>query len=303
MEMDAVPSQPQPQPTDRAAPGEDDIMSNLLPGANAMKRRRAEMRQHHHAEPTPTPDTAPPKPKRQRLDVLEAARQHRQAEEIAARERRQEEEASLQASLQGMTIAEMKSLAVVEETEVPSRVSRAARTAEAADEGEDRRWDDNWNGRKNFKKFRRKGDPNAPRVRVQTVIVPLEEFKRKDYGIGDVYWAGGHNHNQSHSHSDSNNVPNSRKSSNREGQVSQVSLGQLDTTTAEESVSVPASQPSAPASAATREETPPPRTTTRTTRTGTGSRTQTQRTQKRTREEVRDSDSEDELRFRFRRKR
>ncbi|KAL1997564.1 hypothetical protein VTN02DRAFT_1491 [Thermoascus thermophilus] len=243
-----------------------------------MKRRRAEMRpQHHEAERTPAPDAAPPKAKRQKLDVLEAARQHREAEEMAARARRQDEEASLQASLQGMTLAEMKSLAVVEEMEVPAREGRAAA------EGAERRWDERWNGRKNFKKFRRKGDANARRGRVQTVMVPLEEFKRKEYGIGDVYWAG-----RGQYHSDRNDVPDSRRSSERDGQVSQVSVGPRDATSAEDSVSA-----SQPASAATRDATPPAPTTTRT-----GSRTQ-----KRSRAEVRDSDSEDELRFRFRRKR
>ncbi|KAE8363140.1 hypothetical protein BDV27DRAFT_11127 [Aspergillus caelatus] len=155
---------------------EEDVLSQLLPGANAMKRRRAETVQRTMDDSTPRLKEEVHRPKRQKLDVLEAARQHREAEEDAQRQRREEEEAELQNSLRD--IENLKGLAIVEEMEMPVR--------KIADE--DSRWDERWNGRKNFKKFRKKGDRNRSRHRIQTVIVPLEEVTRKAFGIGEHYW-------------------------------------------------------------------------------------------------------------------
>jgi hypothetical protein len=75
----------------------------------------------------------------------------------------------------------LKNLAIVEEMEIPVRTP-PTRVEETSD-----RWEAQWNGRKNFKKFRRKGEPRSRTV--QTVIVPLEEVTRKDFGIGDHYWS------------------------------------------------------------------------------------------------------------------
>ncbi|KAL4790180.1 hypothetical protein BDV19DRAFT_372895 [Aspergillus venezuelensis] len=157
---------------------EEDVVSSLLPGANAMKRRRAETSERNLGESStrPKPESAP-RPKRQKLDVLEAARQHREAEEDAARQRRQQEDELLQTSLQDVDVEKLKGLAIVEEMELPERPA-----------DDNNRWDERWNGRKNFKQFRRKGDPSQQRRRIQTVIVPLEEVARKDFGIGDHYW-------------------------------------------------------------------------------------------------------------------
>lgn len=242
---------------------EDDLMASLLPGANAMKKRRAESSQHNKQQESMAPKEVVRKPKRQKLDVLEAARQHREAEEKAAQDQRREEEASLQASLQDMNIEQMKHLVIVEEMEVPSRDS----CAQTVDEGN--RWDDRWNGRKNFKKFRRKGDPSMPRTRIQTVIVPLEEVKRKDYGVGDIYWAG--------NRATPDSGPRDR-GSNRE-QQNQPQLTQSDT--AESTSHQPTENEPTPPSLPIKKG---------------------QRSQKRARE-VPDSDSDNELRFRFRRKR
>ncbi|KAL4993909.1 hypothetical protein BDV10DRAFT_177888 [Aspergillus recurvatus] len=162
---------------------EEDLVSTLLPGATAMKRRRGETSQQILEESSSHAKREEiPRPKRQKLDVLEAARLHREAEEDAARQRRQQEEESLQNSLQDVDVEKLKGLAIVEEMEIPVR---------PADEGNDR-WDERWNGRKNFKKFVRKGersrDQQRHRIPLQTVIVPLEEVARKNFGIGDHYW-------------------------------------------------------------------------------------------------------------------
>ncbi|KAK9638641.1 hypothetical protein HCH54_009486 [Aspergillus fumigatus] len=235
---------------------EEDLVSSLLPGATAMKRRRAETVQRSLGESQSLPKAEQPhKPKRQKLDVLEAARQHREAEEDAQRKRRQEEEASLQDSLRDTDVEKLKNLAIVEEMEIKPR----------RDVAEDRRWDERWNGRKNFKKFRRKGEPGQPRHRIQTVIVPLEEVTRKDFGIGDHYWV------TSHATSDPRPSKSQRERSLSRGVSSRA---QSQSQSQSFSASVPRVESATAAS----------------------------RSQKRLREE-RDSDSDDEPRFRFRRRR
>ncbi|KAE8387020.1 hypothetical protein BDV23DRAFT_131898 [Aspergillus alliaceus] len=173
--MDIMPSSGQQSQPRSSLQEEDDVLSNLLPGANAMKRRRPQTMPKALGDSTPRPKEEVHRPKRQKLDVLGAARQHREAED-AQRQRREEEEAELQSSLRD--VENLKGLAIVEEMEMPVR--------KVTDE--DSRWDEQWNGRKNFKKFRRKGDRNQPRHRIQAVIVPLEEVTRKDFGIGEHYW-------------------------------------------------------------------------------------------------------------------
>lgn len=170
--------QPTQSLTTVKAEPEEDAVSDLLPGSRAMKRRRAEMAHHHTEGKTIAPEPEAPKRKRPKLDVLEAARKHREDEE----QQRKAEEDSHPADLGDVDVEQLKNLAIVEEMEIPVRNAPAH-----MDESSDR-WDDQWNGRKNFKKFRRKGELRS-RARVQTVIVPLEEVTRKDYGIGDHYWS------------------------------------------------------------------------------------------------------------------
>lgn len=188
----AQPSQPLDTVEEEA---EEDVVANLLPGARAMKRRRAEMGEHHQDETAASrePEVAR-KPKRPKLDLLEAARKHREEEE---QQRRQAEEDSHPAALANVDVEQLKYLAIVEEMELPAR--QAPVHAEPSSD----RWDERWNGRKNFKKFRRKGKPGDTRHRIQTVIVPLEEVTRKDFGIGDHYWVGRRqspNHSQTDHH-------------------------------------------------------------------------------------------------------
>jgi hypothetical protein len=155
---------------------EEDVVSDLLPGARAMKRRRAEMTRHRTEEQTAVEIEAP-KRKRPKLDVLEAAREHLKQEE----QQRNAEEDLRPADIGEVDVDQLKNLAIVEEMEIPVRTP-PTRVEETSD-----RWEAQWNGRKNFKKFRRKGEPRSRTV--QTVIVPLEEVTRKDFGIGDHYWS------------------------------------------------------------------------------------------------------------------
>lgn len=243
---------------------ENDTVAELLPGARAMKRRRAEMGK----DPRGILDTymkteAAPKPKRAKLDVREAARKHRQEEE-EEQLRQAEEDRHLS---QDVDVEKLRNLAIVEEMDLPVRDPVVRQ-----DEGSDR-WDDRWNGRKNFKRFRRKGEPLHARQRIQSVIVPLEEVTRKDFGIGEHYWVTTKKTPEVSQNTDLENRQVRQASSREDRAVSR---------SAEVSI-----QPSA---------TPDP------TPDSLESAPSRSHSQKRPRE-TRDSDSDEEPRFRFRRKR
>lgn len=247
------------RPLDTVEEGpEEDMVADLLPGARAMKRRREEMGEERRSgSATQTKPEAAPRPKRPKLDVLEAARKHREEEE----QLRQAEDD--QHPSQDVNVEELKNLAIIEEMDVPLR------QPQAHDIETSERWDERWNGRKNFKKFRRKGEPRHARPRIQSVIVPLEEVTRKDFGIGEHYWV-----------SNSNKTPGVSLSADRDGRRS---FGRAERAVSQSEVSVDPS--------ATPEPTPDSRPA-----------LSRARSQKRPRE-AHDSDSDDELRFRFRRKR
>ncbi|KAE9367013.1 hypothetical protein N431DRAFT_385159 [Stipitochalara longipes BDJ] len=165
---------------------EQDIMETMAPTTAALKRRRLA-----RGEPTPPPPavrvvkekSAPAKPVKKvkkEIDVLEIARQRREEEEKAKAEREK-----MQEQLESMDIHERPEIEIVE-MEVKRSVP-PPRTAARADESE--RWDDQWNGRKNFKRFRRRGGVAGPLQ--ERILVPLEEVKKKDFGIGDDYWDDG----------------------------------------------------------------------------------------------------------------
>ena len=171
---------------------EDEILDNLLPAATAMKKRRLEIEasQRNGIPSEPSHEISQKKSETEKIkqppkevNIKDALRERREKEEREEAARRDEE--NPRNTLEGMSIEEMKKLAVVETMDVPDR-SEGRRRREPTGPS-DGRWDDRWNGRKNFKKFRRRGEGTQAR-RGQSVIVPLEEVKRKDYGIGDDYW-------------------------------------------------------------------------------------------------------------------
>jgi hypothetical protein len=243
---------------------ENDTVADLLPGARAMKRRRAAMGEDRQGTLDSHMKTeAAPKPKRAKLDVREAARKHRQEEE-EEQQRQAEEDRQLS---HDVDVEKLRNLAIVEEMDLPVRES-VVRQNENSD-----RWDDRWNGRKNFKRFRRKGEPLHARQRIQSVIVPLEETTRKDFGIGEHYWV-----------STTNKTPDVGQSIDRENRQARQASSHEDRAVSRSEVSV---HPSA---------TPDP------TPDSLESAPSRSRSQKRPRE-TRDSDSDEEPRFRFRRKR
>jgi nibrin len=196
-ELPQPPERPTRSSRKRPAPiEEEDIMESMAPAAAGLKRRRLaeETARKRRGESTPPP---PPVPKEKPLvatesrkkvkpeiDVMEVARQQREKAEALAKAERE----ALVRDLDGMDIEAIRDLAIIEEMEV-KRAKPPPRTAARADESE--RWDDKWNGRKNFKKFRRRGVEGGNERGMNKVIVALEEVKRKDFGIGDDYWLEG----------------------------------------------------------------------------------------------------------------
>jgi Second BRCT domain on Nijmegen syndrome breakage protein len=172
------------------SPTDDALVNGLLPAAAAMKKRKIEIDREHKGsgiaelrrQVEKQAKAKARKTKTKEIDVRAVARKQREAEEEAAR-RNQE---VLEARLDDLSAEDMKHLAVVVEMEMPIRNEGAGRVNGNAS-GD---WDERWNGRKNFKGFRRKGegDGSARRPR-QNVIVPLVEVKKKNYGIGESYWS------------------------------------------------------------------------------------------------------------------
>ena len=170
---------------------ERELMDNILPGAAAMKKRRLAKESGKdgtsgNATPEPENTTAAAKKvlaktsKDVQIDVGAKLKKHKEDEDEA---RRRDEE-SLREALQDTDIADVR--AKVESFVLEAREPPPRRT-QIEPEGPTDRWDPAWNGRKNFKRFKRKGQDNdGPRL--PRVIVSLEEAPRKGHGIGDEYW-------------------------------------------------------------------------------------------------------------------
>ena len=173
------------------SPEEIDMMDGLLPAAAAMKRRKLEHPQKQDKSATSSNNSANERLSKNakaktQIDVRKAARERREAEEAAAKR----DQEALEEINGDMTIDEMKKLAVIEVMELPTRET-PSRSTDAESHG---RWDERWNGRKNFKRFRRHGEPTTNVRRLgQNVIVPLVEVAQKSYGIGESYWSSSRN--------------------------------------------------------------------------------------------------------------
>lgn len=169
---------------------EDGANEALLSAAAAMKRRKIEEEKEglnagvsriiSKQESLRTSRSAKTTETRQELNIQDIVRERRKEEDEAARR----DEENLREPLASVSVEAMKNLAVVEEMEIPERSERPF--GKAADRRASNEWDERWNGRKNFKKFRRQGREQLRRG--QSVIVPLEEVKKKEYGIGEKYW-------------------------------------------------------------------------------------------------------------------
>ena len=183
------------------------LMDEIAPTAAAAKRRRIASGEDPvlpppEPEPAPqpdepeeiVPDSPEGKPKRgqgakgkgkkikQEDDILELARKQREEAEAQAAAKRKELE---ELPDDGIDYAAIRALHIIEECEVhlPSAgVNSRSRDQDIADG----RWDPRWNGRKNFKRFRKQGETSGRPV--PRIIIGLEEVRPKEYGIGDDYW-------------------------------------------------------------------------------------------------------------------
>ena len=198
---DSVPALTEREMRKRSTPPMDyedsqDFMDNVAPAAQAFKKRKLaeQAARKESGESTPQPAVrseidakAKPRSKASKREInIQEVLAKKQSEEAARAEAvAHTEREALQETLVGMSIDEMRNLAIIEEMPV---TRRAPQPRAAAQPDESDRWDERWNGRKNFKKFRRRGaDPNDRRA-VSRVIVQLEEVKKKDFGIGDDRW-------------------------------------------------------------------------------------------------------------------
>ena len=164
---------------------EDDLMSGMAPAAARFKRQRIE-RGEDLNQPTPeledSAETSQPEPKKKikkEFDILAMAAQNREEEEARARAEKED----LANVPDDVDLSEIRRLNIVEEMEVRAPATQSRTREQDIADG---RWDPKWNGLKNFKKFRRRGQVTgrAP----ARVIVPLTEVKIKEFGVGDDYW-------------------------------------------------------------------------------------------------------------------
>lgn len=172
-------------------PTHDSVVDSLLPGVAKMKKRRLETHTSDADVPVgasaspgqllnmTTQSEKPPTKKKPTLDVRSVAKQH--AEALDARVDSTNTEGLED---DDVDIAGLRNLAIVEEMDVQPRSTNVRNGAGTDDQG---RWDERWNGRKNFKRFRRQGGAGGVAVsnRAQRIVVRLEEAKRKDYGMSE----------------------------------------------------------------------------------------------------------------------
>ncbi|KAF5021230.1 hypothetical protein F66182_6720 [Fusarium sp. NRRL 66182] len=169
----------------RASPiPEDDLMDGMTTAAERFKRQRIERGEDLNEPPqqmeTESTET-PPEPKKKikkEFDILAMAAQNREQEEARAKAEK-EDLANLP---DDVDLSEIRRLNIVEEIEVRQPVHTRTRDQDIRDG----RWNPKWNGIKNFKKFRQRGEATGRQP--ARVIVPLTQVKTKEFGVGDDYW-------------------------------------------------------------------------------------------------------------------
>ncbi|KAF3918909.1 hypothetical protein ABW20_dc0105321 [Dactylellina cionopaga] len=237
-------------PPDDDDEGDGDIMDRMLTGQAAMKKRRIDeeeakqaggskrakvlpsFQKKADAPPLPPPlpvktetikeeedmdmEMKPGKGKKKAVEskVIKTAQEIRRKEEAKAA---LEDAANEMSPDEIAAVAKMRGLAIVETFEIVARTERSVSRSQAyGDEGA--RWDERWNGRKNFKKFKRRtndGSLEGPMRRMGGhIMVPLVEHKAKDYGIGESYWL-------------ESSAASSKKRGNQSSHLSHVSETQL----------------------------------------------------------------------------
>ncbi|CAK7212249.1 hypothetical protein SCUCBS95973_001400 [Sporothrix curviconia] len=197
---------------------EDDVMDDIAPTAAAVKRRRIEagvapvpprmasddemdQEEDEEADEKPTKKgkagakAVAIKKEKAENDILDQARRNREAAEKRLADER---ERLAELPDDGLDAEAIRKLTLVETiaVRVPQSGGRQRNQQQNQQQNQeqnaassDGRWKPEWNGRRNFKKFRKQGDVvGRPPPRV---IVALEPAKTKEYGIGDGYWLEG----------------------------------------------------------------------------------------------------------------
>lgn len=177
---DSAPSRSQRK---RPAAIEDGLMDGIAPAVARFKKQRIAIGDAFaHESPEPEQAQEAPKPKRKikkELDILAVAAKNREEEEARAKAEKED----LAQLPDDVDLSEIRRLNIVEEMEV----RRPASALRSRDQDiADGRWNPAWNGMKNFKKFRQRGETYGRPV--PRTIVPLTQVKTKEFGVGDDYW-------------------------------------------------------------------------------------------------------------------
>ena len=173
------------------------ILDELAPAATRLKRLRLKNEDKARAEgrepepqslPEPTPESAAPaakkKPAKKDINILEVTKKQREEQDRRAKEERQ----ALEEAPEGIDSAAVRRLIPT----APMTVRSITENEQRWNQDQNSRWSEAWNGRPNFKKFKRKGD--RPRL-MQKVIVPLQVAGKREMG-GDMYWLAGESESQ-----------------------------------------------------------------------------------------------------------
>jgi hypothetical protein len=192
--------------------GNEKNLDDILPAAAAMKRRKLKEQGEHGIQ-----DEEAITPEKRKGKATEAYEKYRRAQKkkgkeidveaaLQANREAREEEARREAEAQHVDleqgeISRLRDLAIVEEMEVKPRTDKPVRGSPETSAT----WDERWNGRKNFKKFRKHGNADTAR-RGHKVFVALEPVKKKEYGLSDEYWFESDQHNSKESGKDSGRV-------------------------------------------------------------------------------------------------
>lgn len=161
----------------------DEQIDSLFPAAAKIRSQRAATRapsasvepEANGTTAKPTSKARAPKAEPKDINVLEQTRARVKAEE----ERRLADEESLREALEGVDIAQIRDITEIVDMELRPRNDRVtSRQSQVVSE----RWNADWNGRKNFKKFRRRGAERG--LQAHKVIVPFEEASSKrSFGV------------------------------------------------------------------------------------------------------------------------
>lgn len=174
----------------------EEQMDTLFPAAAAIKRQRAVTRAPSASvEPEAGGPVQPTIGKgKETIEKLQRAQAKAASKEFNVREqarirvkeeeeRRRADEESLAEALDGVDISQIRNITEIEEMDVRPRADRAMSRQSQPNSD---RWNPEWNGRKNFKKFKRRGVERG--VQAHRTIIRLEEAApKKGFGVGDAF--------------------------------------------------------------------------------------------------------------------